>query len=156
MNICFDTLVSDPPTWLLTILFFIMGMDLLALLYYNKRVNIKFMVHTVIMILLILSWSVRSNWIINLSAAVFLRFPEIIQYNDIVQDKLRPYGKLFKLYTFCKIFYMIAVVGHVLGCIFYAIDNTLIKSEYYGSIQLNPTMYYQGSMLCYSPIYSLN
>lgn len=52
-----------------------------------------------------------------------------------MQEKLRSYDKLFKLYTVLKIFYMIAVVGHVLGCIFYAIDNTLIKAEYYGTIQ---------------------
>lgn len=45
-----------------------------------------------------------------------------------MKDKLRAHHKSYKFYTFCKIFYMIAVVGHVLGCIFYAIDNTLIKS----------------------------
>lgn len=73
-----------------------------------------------------------------------------------MQEKLRPYDKLFKVYTGFKIFYMIVVVGHALGCIFYAIDNTLIKAEYYGTIQQNPTMYYQGTLLCYSPIYSLN
>jgi hypothetical protein len=127
MNICFDTLVSDPPVWLLTILFSIMGYDLAVQLYYDKKMTIKFVIHALIMLLLILSWAINVNWVIYLSAGIFLRFPEIIQFNDIIQDKLRAYDILFKIYTFCKIFYMFCVVGHVLGCIFYAIDNTLIK-----------------------------
>lgn len=61
-----------------------------------------------------------------------------------MKAKLRPYHGLYTLYTFCKIFYLIATVGHVLGCIFYAIDNTLIKEQYYGPIQENPLLYYQG------------
>lgn len=30
MNICFDTIVSDPPVWLLFILFMVMALDLFA------------------------------------------------------------------------------------------------------------------------------
>lgn len=48
--------------------------------------------------------------------------------------KLRPFPFLYKIYTMFKIFYVIIVVGHVLGCIFYAIDNNLIQKQYYGSI----------------------
>lgn len=87
------------------------------------------------MIFLILSWATKKQSILFLSSLIFARFTEIVRFNEIMQEKLRSYDKLFKLYTVLKIFYMIAVVGHVLGCIFYAIDNTLIKAEYYGTIQ---------------------
>lgn len=156
MNICFDTIVSDPPVWLLFILFMVMALDLFAQLYLNRRLTFNFCLHLLIMIFLILSWATKKLSILFLSSLIFVRFPEIVRFNEIMQEKLRSYDKLFKLYTVLKIFYMIAVVGHVLGCIFYAIDNTLIKAEYYGTIQQNPTMYYQGTLLCYSPIYSLS
>lgn len=157
MNICFDEIVSHPPVWLLFILFMIMALDLLAELYFKKRITIVFCLNLVIIVLLSLSWVIKKpTVVIFLSGLVFLRFPEVVRYNEIMQDKLRSRSALFKLYTVAKIFYMIAVVGHVLGCIFYAIDNTLIKQEYYGNIAENPSMYYQGQLLCYSPIYSLS
>lgn len=58
MNICFDEIVSHPPFWLLFILYFIMGLDLLAELYFKRRVTISFVINTIIMIMLILSWAI--------------------------------------------------------------------------------------------------
>lgn len=80
------------------------------------------------MVLLILSWTVENQATLYLSALVLLRFPEIVYFNDIMQDKLRSKHYLFKVYVLLKIIYMLTVVGHVMGCIFYAIDNTLIKA----------------------------
>lgn len=134
MNICFDTLVSNPPVWLMILLFLIMGADIGAELYLNRKLTWRFIFYTAVMVLLMLSWAIDNNYILYLSASIFLRFPEIIKFSMIVQTKLRPYHILFQLYTFLKIFYVIAVVGHVFGCIFYAIDDTLIKAQYYGPI----------------------
>lgn len=128
MNICFDTLVSDPPDWILTLLFGIMGIDLLAELFLSKRLTLRFILYLTIMILLILSWAIDNNYVLYLSASVFLRFPEVTKYNEIMKAKLRPFPILYKVYTFLKIFYVIIVIGHVLGCIFYAIDNNLINA----------------------------
>ena len=44
-----------------------------------------------------------------------------------MKDLIRGNNKSIKFYTLLKIIYLFIVVGHVFGCIFYAIDNTLIK-----------------------------
>lgn len=156
MNICFDTIVSHPPLWLMAILFTIMALDLVAELYFKRRPSLAFVMNLMIMVLLILSWTVENQWALYLSALVLLRFPEIVKFNEIMQGIVRSNYHLFQFYTLAKITYMMLVVGHVLGCIFYAIDNTLIKAEFYGSIEENPSLYYQGQLLCYTPIYSLS
>lgn len=136
MNICFDTLVADPPIWFLTILFAIMSADLGAEVYFKGGISLRFCLHLLIMAILILSWAINGiPYILFISACIFLRFPETLKFNEIMKAIVRPYHGLHVAYTFFKIFYLIAVVGHVLGCIFYAIDNTLIKAEYYGTIQ---------------------
>lgn len=47
------------------------------------------------------------------------------------------------------------VVGQVLGCIFYAIDITLIDEERFEAYIENPSSYYQGSLTAFTPIYGL-
>ena len=128
MNICFDTIVSQPPFALMFILFLIMFVDIIAHLYFTRKITIRFLLNTTIMVFLILSWTVENQATLYLSALVLLRFPEIVYFNDIMQDKLRSKHYLFKVYVLLKIIYMLTVVGHVMGCIFYAIDNTLIKA----------------------------
>jgi len=55
-----------------------------------------------------------------------------------------------------KISYWVILVGHILGCIFYAVDNYLIKEQYFGSLAENPNGYYQGSLHVFTSIYALS
>lgn len=75
MNICFDTLVSDPPPWLLLLLFGVMGLDLFAELYWRKWITVAFVGNTIIMVFLVLSWTLDNQYTLFLSALVLLRFP---------------------------------------------------------------------------------
>lgn len=127
MNICFDTIVSHPPPVLLLVLFIIMGLDIFAGFYLLQGQKFLLILNTVIMIFLILSWSIDNQYTLYMSGLVLLRFPEIVKFNDILQDKLRSRKYLFKSYVLVKIIYMFVVVGHILGCIFYSIDHVMIK-----------------------------
>ncbi len=144
LNICFENIVSDPPIWILVLLYLIMGADIGAGVYFQNKLTIKFFIDVAIFILLILSWATDIEALIFLSALVFIRFPEIVKFNDTMQDKVRSNGNLFVLYTLLKIIYLFTMIGHVFGCIFYAIDNNLIINEVYQPIQDNPGLYYQG------------
>lgn len=144
LNICFESIVSDPPIWILVLLYVIMGADIGAGLYFENKLTVKFFIDVAILILLILSWATDIEALIFLSALVFIRFPEIVKFNDTMQDKVRSNGNLFVLYTLLKIIYLFTMIGHIFGCIFYAIDNNLILNQHYGPIETNPLLYYQG------------
>lgn len=45
MNICFDTLVSNPPLWLLVLLFAIMTLDLFTELFLRRKITFRFMLY---------------------------------------------------------------------------------------------------------------
>lgn len=59
MNICFENIVSNPPIWILVILYLIMGLDMLAGIYFSKKITIKFIIDLVILVFLILSWATQ-------------------------------------------------------------------------------------------------
>ena len=128
--------MTDPPIPIMAVLFTVLLADLVADIYISQSVLfLRIGVNLCIIVLLFLSWVLNNQIIFYFSASVFIRFPEVVYFSDIIRDQLR--GKkpaLYKLYVLLKIIYMMAVVGHVTGCIFYAIDESLIKAQYYGSI----------------------
>ncbi len=75
MNICFDTIASDPPRALMALLFAIMLLDLIAELYFSKKITLTFIFNLTIMVFLVLSWTVENTTTLYLSALVLLRFP---------------------------------------------------------------------------------
>lgn len=52
---------------------------------------------------------------------------------------------LYKISIVGKIVYMILLYGHVMGCIFYAIEMILLNNQYFGEFSQNPLNYYQGT-----------
>ena len=45
--------------------------------------------------------------------------------------------------------------SHMIACLYYVVDAYLIRVEYFGPISLNPNLYYQGDLVCYTPIWEL-
>lgn len=133
-----------------------MGLDILAFLYYYRKLTIQFFVDLSIFVMLVLSWSIKSEGVIYMSVVVFVKLPEILRFNNIIQNQVRSFRTIFTVYTVLKIIYVYALFGHFLACILYLIDVSLINSNYYGYIYENPSMYFQGASPVYTSIYTLD
>jgi hypothetical protein len=102
----------------------ILAADLLSWLYFKRRITARFIVHLLIMVCLISSLVIDGvHWLKFLSLFIFVRIPEIPMFSSIVKAQLRPFRGLYLAFTFIKIFYLFALVSHILGCLFYAIDD---------------------------------
>ena len=129
LNICFESIVSNPSIPVLAIVFLIMVSDIVMDAYFSGTVlATTVLLNTAIMIFLIASLYVDNVVIFFFSATILLRLPEIVLWNDIIRDQLKGKHKtLFKIYIIAKILYMMALLGHITGCLFYLLDQTLIR-----------------------------
>ena len=154
LNICFESIVSDPPFFLMIIMILLLGLDLGLDIYLTRgHISPLILMHLSIIVILTLSWVLENTVLLYLSACVFLRFPEIIYFADIFREQLKGrYPILYQIYILARIVYMLAVASHVFGCLFYLIDESLIQRQYYSALEDNPGLYYQGSRTCFSPI----
>ena len=93
---------------------------------------------------------------------VFLQIVTLIKMWDVFRSNILVYNLVkknnfaFKLYVVLKIVYWIILSSDILGCLFYALDYYLIKTQYFGFLGDNAFMYYQARVKAYSPIYSLS
>lgn len=76
--------------------------------------------------------------------SVTLNLLDIIYLKELMFDLVRRTYWLYKFYIIFKIVYWIILYGHVIGCIFYAIDIYLIDRQYFGPLAENPSSYYHG------------
>jgi hypothetical protein len=45
----------------------------------------------------------------------------------MIYQIVKKYNIIFKTYVIIKIVYWIIIVGHIIGCLFYALDDYLIR-----------------------------
>lgn len=64
--------------------------------------------------------------------AVAVNLLDILYLKELMFDMVRRIYWVYKIYIIVKIVYWIILYGHVIGCIFYAIDIYLIDQEYFG------------------------
>lgn len=148
MNVCFDNLAISQPTALLVIAFLLLGADLVVQVLITRRpLTIGNVVDVVVIFCLVLSFSLYKLFrnMVFLQVLALFKLQDTVYFNILVYNMVKKHGALLKIYVVTKISYWVILVGHIMGCIFYALDNYLIKTEYFGSLALNPNLYYQGS-----------
>ena len=126
-NLCFDTLLADPSLPLMIICLLILGVDEGVLIYMDRTITPLIILNLIIIVSIVLAWTLNTSWAKFLSLTIFFKFPEVIEFNTILNYRLSTRKKLEKFLVVCKIFYMVILTAHLIGCIFYFIDNTLIK-----------------------------
>lgn len=137
MNVCFETLAIRQPTGLLVVAFLLFGVDLvLQIMITKKPLTIGNAIDVVVIFSLILSFSLFGLFkhLVFLQVLALFKLQDTVYFNILVYNLVKKNSSLRKAYVVLKISYWIMVMGHLLGCIFYAVDNYLIKIEYFGSI----------------------
>lgn len=159
MNVCFENLGSNQPVPLLVIALLLLGLDVVAkVLMTRKPFTLGNVVDTVTIFCLVLSFSLYSlhKKLVFLQIIALFKLHDTVYFNIMVYNLVKKYSSVFKTYVIMKIIYWVLLVGHLLGCIFYAVDNYLIEEEYFGPVSQNPNLYYQGSLHVYTSIYALS
>ena len=137
MNVCFETLAISQPTPLLAIAFVIYAVDLVILVFMSKRLlSIGNLIDVIVIFCLILSFSLFGLFkkLVFLQIVALFKLQDTVYFNILVYNLVKKHNFMRKSYVIMKISYWIILMGHLLGCTFYAVDNYLIKIEYFGPI----------------------
>ena len=148
MNVCFDNLAIHQPVALLVIAFLLLAIDVVIKVFMTRRpFTIGNVIDVVVIFCLVLSFSLYKLFhnMVFLQVLALFKLKDTVYFNILVYNMMKKQGALLKIYVVTKISYWVILVGHILGCIFYALDNYLIKTEYFGPLAVNPNLYYQGS-----------
>ena len=159
MNVCFENLAISQPVPLLVIAFSLMAVDLLIQVFMTRKpLTIGNVIDVVVIFCLVLSFSLFGLFknLVFLQVVALLKLQDTGYYNIMVYNMVKKHGTLLKVYVVLKISYWVILFGHILGCIFYALDNYLIQTEYFGPLALNPNLYYMGSEHCFTSLYALS
>lgn len=159
MNVCFENLAINQPVPLLVIAFCLMAIDLLIQVFMTRKpLTIGNVIDVVVIFCLVLSFSLFGIFknLVFLQVVALFKLQDMGYFNIMVYNLVKKHGALLKIYVVLKISYWVIIVGHILGCIFYALDNYLIQTEYFGPLALNPNLYYMGSEHCFTSLYALS
>lgn len=130
MNVCFENLATNQSVGLLTTVFVLIGIDVIINIFMTRKpFRIAILVDFLVLFCLVLSFSLYSLFknMVFLQVVALFKLHDVLYFNVMVYNLVRKHTTLLKIYVLAKISYLIILVGHVLGCIFYAIDNYLIK-----------------------------
>ena len=144
---------------MLAIALFLLAADVVAQVFMTRKLfTIGNMIDVVVIFCLVLSFSLFGLFknLVFVQVMALFKLHDTIYFNILVYNLVKKHGVLLKMYVIIKISYWVILVGHILGCIFYAIDDYFIKSEYFGTLAENPNLYYQGSEHVFTSIYSLS
>jgi hypothetical protein len=102
----------------------------------RKIFTIGNVIDVVVLFCLILSFSLFGLFkkLVFVQIIALLKLQDTVYYNVLVYNLVKKSNILRKSYVIVKISYWIVLMGHLLGCTFYAVDNYLIKTEYFGSL----------------------
>lgn len=131
MNVCFETLATRQPVPLLVIAFLLFGVDLvLQILITKKPFTIGNVIDVIVLFCLIFSFSLFGMFkhLVFLQITALLKLQDTAYYNILVYNLVKKINNLRKTYVIIKISYWIIVVGHLLGCVFYAVDDYFIRT----------------------------
>jgi hypothetical protein len=132
MNVCFENLGTKQPIPVLFICLSITAIDLGVKVFMTRRpFTAGNIIDVTVLFSLIISFSLYySNAYKNLvfiQILTLLKMKDTIYFNIMLYELVKKNNFVFKCYVIIKIVYWIIVVGHLLGCTFYAVDNYLIK-----------------------------
>jgi len=71
-------------------------------------------------------------WAIYLGLPCVVYLYDIVYLKEVLFDAVRRNYWVYKIYILLKISYWIILYAHVIGCIFYAIEDYLISVQYFG------------------------
>ncbi len=138
---------------------FLLAADLVIQVFMTRKpFKLLNLIDAVTIFCLVLSFSLVGLFknIVFMQVVALFKLPDTFYFNMLMYNLVRKRNVLLKIYVVTKISYWVVLVGHILGCIFYALDNYLIRVEYFGPLSQNPNLYYQGSEHVYTSIYSLS
>lgn len=130
MNVCFETLAIGQPTALLVIAFLLYAADLVILVFMTRKpFTIGNVIDVVVLFCLVLSFSLFGLFkkMVFLQIVALLKLQDTVYFNVLVYNVVKKHNFLRKSYVIIKISYWIFLMGHIFGCVFYAVDNYLIK-----------------------------
>ncbi len=130
MNVCFETLAIRQPVALLTIAFFLFAADLVIQVFMTRKpLTIGNVLDVVVLFCLILSFSLFGLFkkLVFIQIVALFKLQDTVYFNILVYNLVRKHNFLRKTYVIMKISYWVILMGHLVGCTFYAVDNYLIK-----------------------------
>jgi hypothetical protein len=133
LKCCFRTLCPRPPAAVRGVALFLILADRIYPLLSRSKLSWLFAVDLVVWLLLLLSLVLPDeNVVCFMGLAVAVNLLDILYLKELMFDMVRRIYWVYKIYIIVKIVYWIILYGHVIGCIFYAIDIYLIDQEYFG------------------------
>lgn len=122
--------------------------------YATKNIcNVTWLVDLLAWILVLLSFYLPDQATTSyLGLAISFRIYDAIYFKEMLFDMVKRSYWAYKICIVVKIVYMMIIYGHVIGCIFYAVEMYLLDRQVFGPIELYPDNYYQGQLLAYTPI----
>lgn len=131
MNVCFENLIPGQPVYITGICICILVIDLILSLIISKvLITFDNILDLVVIVGLVISFSLYKTYksVVYLQVIGLLKIKDLFLINTMVYELVKKYNVIFKTYVVLKIFYWVLLVGHILGCIFYAVDLYLIKT----------------------------
>jgi len=123
-------LAIKQPIPALVITFILLSMDVvIEVLITRKPFTLANLIDVVVIFCLILSFSLIGLFknLVFLQIVALFKLHDTVYFNVLVYNLVKKHNVLLKIYVVVKISYWVILVGHILGCIFYALDNYLIK-----------------------------
>ena len=93
-NLCFDTLLADPSQPLMIVCLIILAVDEGVLIYIDRKITPLIILNIIIIVSIILAWTLKTYWAEFLSLTIFLKFPEVMEFNTILNYRLITRKKL--------------------------------------------------------------
>ena len=90
-------------------------------------------------VIFVVSFLIRYEQAQIVHLVIVLRLLEMNRFLDVLFFKIYTYKFLKVMYTLTIIFYVLLYLSHILGCIFYIIDEKLIDLQYFGDPREYPS-----------------
>ena len=123
-------MASNQPVFLLALALSLLAIDLVIKIVMTKKAfTIGNAIDVIVIFSLVLSFSLYTLFkkLVFLQIVALLKLQDTPYFNIMVYNLVKKYSFLFKSYVVLKISYWVILVGHLLGCAFYAVDNYLIQ-----------------------------
>ena len=78
------------------------------------------------------------DWSPVLSMVVLLKLYDIFRFDNLFFRALHTYKTFNQIYILFKIILAMLYINHLLGCMLYYFDKTLIDTQHYGNVNFNP------------------
>lgn len=129
LKCCFQHLCPKPPIAVTAICLIVILADRLYTPFVRLRLTFLFLLDFVVWVLILLSLVLPDeNNVCFLGLAVGVNLFDVIYLKELLFDLVRRNYWVYKIYIILKIVYWIIIYGHLIGCIFYAIEMHLLNN----------------------------